>query len=330
MFRDTTDVKKDTAKRSVLFWSRIVCALLLALVAAGFVGANTAGARTSAPLLPTTVSHQQADAAPVMESFNGTFYVGWTGRNAAHNLNLMTYDPTTGSFGPAQVLTDSTLVGEGPSLVTFYGNLYVAWLGKDQHLNVARYNLANPTVLANKVTLTETSPNAPALVAFNNRLYLSWRGMDGRLNLISSADGHIFGSKVTYGITIRTSPSLASANMYLLVFWENMTASSHLVVGRYDPTQPGNLTTIVTMTSTSQLPVGVAQAGVPQPYARVAWRTVSDARIRLGLFTGITTMQHYTTTTQTSLYGPTLFDGAYMVWTGTNAAQSVNVSRINL
>lgn len=329
MFHETAEMK-GIAKRGTWFWGQIVCALLLALLAVGFVEGNTVGAQSSVPLLPATVSRQQADAAPVMEAFNGTFYVGWTGRNAAHNLNVMTYNPTTGSFGPARVLADSTLVGAGPSLVTFYGNLYVAWLGKDLHLNIGRYNPANPSVLANKVTLRETSPNAPALAAFNDRLYLSWRGMDGRLNIISSGNGRTFGSKVTYGMTIRTSPSLAGANMYLLVFWENMTASSHLVVGRYDPSQPGNLSAIVTMTSTSQFPVGVAQAGVPQPYARVAWRTVSDAHIHLGLFEGITTMQQYTTTTQTTLYGPTLFDGAYMIWTGTNAAQNVNVSRVHL
>lgn len=328
MFRKIPSLK-GAAKRGAWFWGGLVCAILI-LLATGFVRGNTAGAQTVTPRLPTTVSHQQTDASPVMEAFNGTLYVGWTGRNTGHNLNLMPYDPTTGSFGSARVLTDTTRVGAGPSLVTFYGHLYIAWLGTDLHLNVAQYNPAHPSVLANKVTLKETSPNAPALTAFNGRLYLSWRGMDGRLNIISASDGRTFGSKVTYGITIRTSPSLAGANMYLLVFWENMTASSHLVIGRYDPSQPGKLSAIVTMTSTSQLPVGVAQAGIPQPYARVAWRTVSDAHIRLGLFEGITTMQHYTTTTQTARYGPTLFDGAYMIWTGTDAAQSVNVSRINL
>jgi len=76
--------------------------------------------------------------------------------------------------------------------------------------------------------------------------------------------------------------------------------------------------------------VGVAPAGVPQPYARVAWSTASDALINLGVFEGDPVLHNRVTTAQTTPYGPTLFDGAYMIWTGTNAAQNVNVSPANL
>ena len=49
---------------------------------------------------PTTVSYQTADAGPAIVFFNGTAYVGWTGTNSAHNLNLMTYNAPTRSLVP--------------------------------------------------------------------------------------------------------------------------------------------------------------------------------------------------------------------------------------
>ncbi|GCE21382.1 hypothetical protein [Dictyobacter kobayashii] len=321
---------KSIAKRATWLGCRVALPLLLALLSLGFVTTSTGHASPSAPLLPAAVSSQRADSAPVMEEFNGVLYIGWTGRNGAHNLNLMAYNPSTSSFSAAQVLTDTTIVGAGPSLSNFYNNLYVAWLGTDHRLNVGRYNMANPSVLANKVTLDEHSTNAPALTGFNGRLYLSWRGTDGRLNLMSSVDGSTFGSKITYIAALKTSPSLVSANMYMLVFWEEMNVNSNIVVGRYDPQNPMNLNPLVTLASTSQLPVGVAQAGVPEPYARIAWRTGSDAHIRLGLYESSSFIHNPVYTTQTTPYTPTLFNGAYLCWTGTDAAQSVNVASIHL
>src|SRR5437016_3392217 len=109
----------------------IALPLLLALLALGFVGMSTGLASSSAPLRPAVVSTQQADSAPALIAYNGTIYVGWTGRNTAHNMNLMTYDQTSQTFGPAQMLTDTTLVGAAPSLAIFNGNLCVAWIGTD-------------------------------------------------------------------------------------------------------------------------------------------------------------------------------------------------------
>ena len=325
---------KGTASNRAWLLRRVALPLLIALLALGFVGVSTTSARSSAPLHPSTVSHEYADAAPAMAVLNGMIYVGWTGGNAAHNLNLMTYNNTSQTFGPAQVLTDTTLVGAGPSLGYFNGNLYVAWLGTDHRLNVARYNPADPTHLANKVTLREYSNNAPSIATFNSgtptgRLYLSWKGTDGHLNIISSADGSTFNTKVTYGVTVRTSPSLVSADMYLYVFWEDVSASSPIVVGRYNPANPASLSPVVTLTATSQLPVGVAKAGVAAPDVVVAWRTASDAHIQLGVFVGGPVLSNALTTAQTTPYGPALFE-PFMSWTGTDAARSVNVSPSNL
>src|SRR5579862_1424015 len=124
------------------------------------------------------------------------------------------------TFGPSIVTTDSMLVGAGPSLAIFNGNLAVAWMGADHRLNVAFFKPGDPTHLANKVTLSETSYNTPSIVTFNGRLYLSWRGTDGHLNIISSADASTFNTKVTYSATVMTSPTLQTANGVLFVAWE--------------------------------------------------------------------------------------------------------------
>ncbi len=324
MFSNIVDVK-GTTKRGTWLWRRVALPLLLALLALGFVGLSTGLASSSAPLRHATVSSQQADSAPAMMAFNGTLYVGWTGRNAAHNLNLMTYNPTSKVFGPAQVLTDTTLPGQGPSLANFNGNLYVAWMGNDHRLNVGRYDPTHPAVLADKVTLREYSNHAPSLAAFQGRLYLSWRGLDGHLNIISSADASTFTTKVTYGVVVRTSPSSVAKNMVLFMAWEDMSASSHIVFARYDPAQPTDLKEVVTVASTSQLPVGLAPAGVASPSVVVAWRTATDAHVRTAIFEGGPFLHHPVYTQETTNYGPALYS-PYMSWTGTNAAQSVNVS----
>ncbi|HET9999324.1 MAG TPA: hypothetical protein VFQ36_00435 [Ktedonobacteraceae bacterium] len=293
---------------------------------------NTVQSNQVMPTGTCTVSSQPtADSAPALAPFNGTPYVSWTSMNAAHNLSLATYDTATKAFGPVTVLTDTTLAGSGPSLEVFNGNLYMAWLGTDGHLNVARYNPASPTQLAGKVTLSETSNNAPSLAAFNGRLYLSWRGTDGRLNIISSADARTFDTKVTYNIAIRTSPAVGAADNALFIAWGDTSASSFIVVGTYQPSQPTNLT-MVTTTSTSQLPVGLSSVGVPAPYIEIAWRTASDTHIHLGTFEGTPAIQNQVITAQTTPYSLTLANiggTRYLCWTGTDTAQTINVSPIN-
>ena len=283
---------------------------------------------------PTTVAQPSADSAPMMVPFNGTAYVGWTSMNADHNLALATYDTTSKVFGLPTVLTDTTLAGTGPSLEVFNGNLYVAWLGTDGHLNVARYNPANPTRLAGKVTLSETSNAAPSLAAFNGRLYLSWQDVNGNLNILSTADAIHFNTKVTYDIAVRTSPTLVSTPFYLFVGWEDTSANSYITIGRYDPSNPANLSVVVT-TASSQFPVGLTFAGnAGYPGLRVAWRSTTDAHIHLGLFGGAPTLQGTVTLAQTTLYGPALTvagrGGPFLSWTATDTAQTVNVSPVNI
>lgn len=318
------------------FWRRMTVPLVLALLVLGFVGMSMATARASGStsLRPATVSPQQADAAPAVVVFPSVIYVGWTGRNATHNLNLMRFNAGRGTFGPAIVLTDTSPVASGPSLAEFGGStpdhLYVAWRGTNNQLNVAHFNPSDPTHLANKVILSETSHNAPSLAVFNGRLYLSWRGTDGQLNIISSADGTTFNTKVIYNIHIRTSPTLVATPIFLEIGWEQPTAQSFVVIAQYATSHPATLSVVVTTTSSSSLPIALSFAGVAgYPALVVAWRTASDARILLGFFGGVPTITGIVNTGQTTPFGPAL-ERPWLSWTGTDRLQSVNLSRESL
>lgn len=317
-------VKRSTPTRHK--WLRCTPLLLFLLTLLGVVfRGNVALAQASTPLRPLTISSQTSDAGPAIRFFNGTAYIGWTGRNAAHNLNLMTWNGTTKVFGPAIVLTDRTPAGSGPSLAVFNGNLYVSWRGIGNNLlNVARFNPSDPRHLADKVILPETSFHAPSIAAFSGRLYLSWRGTDGRLNIISSADARSFNTKVTYSIAIRTSPTLFAQSKLFLI-WEDTSSSSHIVIGQYNTAHPSSLSPIVTTTSTSTLPVGVENGPESSnPSLQFVWRTASDSRIRSGIWTGGTTLRVITVTNETTDFGSTI-DGGVLCWTGNNPARNINV-----
>lgn len=319
MFNTMTTVKGTIKGRTLLLW-RGAFALLIALLASGFAGAGTGVAHAST----LKVSSQQADATPAVAS--GA--LAWTGTNAAHNLNIMAYDNYGSVFGPAHVLTETTPAGSGPSLASWNNNLYIAWRGNDNRLNVGRYNPANPAHLIDKVTLNERSTNAPSIGGQSTRLYLGWRGTDGHLNIITSADGSHFGSKVTFPISIRTSPTLNGTGFGLFVAWEDMSASSHIVIGTYYYAQPHprNLVAITT-TATSELPVSLASSSGRVISVATAWRTTNDAHIHMGIFNWSAVLQNPTILPYTTAYCPALDPGPPMViWTGTDAARHINSS----
>ena len=326
-----TTSRKASAWRRIWRYGGVALALLLALLVVGISRGGVVFAHESTLLHPQTVAPQWADAAPaVVAHFNGTSYVGWTGTNSAHNLNLMTYNSATKVFSAAIVLTDTTVVGSGPSLTVFNGNLYVGWRGGDNRLNVARFNPANPSHLAGKVTLNQYSYNAPSIVAFNGRLYLSWRGQDGRLNIISSADGQNFNTMATYSLAIRTSPTLVATPFFLEIAWEEpgvVTATPpYVVIAQYDSSNPATLSVVISTTATSVLPVSLDFAGVAgYPALVIAWCPAGSTQISLGFFGGSPVITSIVQTGQVTNYGPAL-SRPLLGWTGTDTNHHVNVS----
>jgi hypothetical protein len=332
---ENTSCRKASARRRIWRWGGVALALLLALLVLGISRGGDVFAHASGPLHVETVAPQTADAAPaVVPFFNGTSYVGWTGMNPAHNLNLMTYNSATKVFGPAIVLTDTTVVGSGPSLTVFNGNLYVGWRGADNRLNVARYDPSDPSHLAGKVTLSQYSYNAPSIAAFNGRLYLSWRGLDGRLNIISSADSQTFNTMATYSLAIRTSPTLVATPFFLEIAWEEpgvvTVTLPYVVIAQYDTSHPATLSVVISTTATSVLPVSLDFAGVAgYPALVIAWCPSGSTQISLGFFGGSPVITGIVQTGQFTNYGPAL-SRPLLGWTGTDTYHHVNVSSESL
>lgn len=130
---------------------------------------------------------------------------------------------------------------------------------------------------------------------------------------------------------IRTSPTLGAADNVLFIAWEDTSPNSYITIGRYDPSNPANLSIVVTKAS-SELPVGLTDVGVPAPFIEVAWRTAGDAHIQLGTFEGTPELHNLVSTDHTTAYGPTLANAGgtrYLAWTGTDVARSINVSQVN-
>src|SRR5450432_3856243 len=102
----TITIRKNSSSYRMGFWRKGTLSLLiLPLLAFSFAGWGTQVAHASTPILSLVTSRQQADSAPALALLNQTtIFIGWTGRNAAHNLNLMTYTTTTRAFGPVYVL----------------------------------------------------------------------------------------------------------------------------------------------------------------------------------------------------------------------------------
>ena len=109
-----------------------------------------------------------------------------------------------------------------------------------------------------------------------------------------------------------------------------MSPSSHIVFAQYNPSNPAVLKDVVTTTSTSTLPVSfyIFKADVTGLDFRVAWRTATNAHINLAFYQGVQNLRFPTITTETTPYGPATHM-SYFIWTGTDAARSINVKQIN-
>jgi phospholipase C len=120
--------------------------------------------------------------APALCVHDGKLMIAWTGTDSSSNGRLNVAQLTTaGSVitGLVNKVTLSETSGDGPSLASFGGHLYVAWRGyNDGHgyLNVM-VSSDDGATFGGKYTSTETSLAAPALSALGSSLMIAWAGV---------------------------------------------------------------------------------------------------------------------------------------------------------
>jgi C1A family cysteine protease len=87
-------------------------------------------------------------------------------------------------------------------------------------------------IVANKVTLGDTSRVTPGLTVIGNNLVLAWTGTDNpsHLNVISSPDGFHFGGKITLHETSFDGPAIASGGGRVFIAWTGTDSAHHLNV----------------------------------------------------------------------------------------------------
>ncbi len=181
---------------------------------------------------------------------SGDFYLGWTGANANHNLNIL--HPQTGT---QTVLTDTAPVGAGPSLAFFNNHLYVAWLssGNDNTVYIGYYN-GTPNLQNHTVIPGIQAASRPCIIDYNLRLYVTWQGLDGSLNLTSSPDGINFDAPVRLGGDILSAgPSMTVWSDTLYITYSVAEAPNPLVLVRYDPHSAFNVSHGVAFLDTGQV-----------------------------------------------------------------------------
>ncbi len=149
----------------------------------------------------------------------GRTFIGWTGTDSAHSLNIMsTEDATLHNWSNKHTLNEQS--NSGPALQMFNGRLFLAWTGTDGRLNITSSGDLGAT-WQNKRTLNETSPTEPALAILPGKLVLMWNGTDSanRLNFLESSDGGLtWVNKVTLGDTSGHHPTMAVASDHVPYF----------------------------------------------------------------------------------------------------------------
>ncbi|MER6957421.1 hypothetical protein [Streptomyces sp. NPDC000618] len=244
---------------------------------------------------------ETSDTSPAIVSNGGRLYLAWKG-SGNDSLNIAFCD----DWWPADVASrqfplpptwkGKTTLNEkseyAPALASHDGRLYLAWVGLDEHLNVARVTLIGNTAgaftmaLENKVTLGETSEAAPALASHGGRLFLAWKGSgNDAVSLAFSADGVGFTTK-TFNETSSHGPSLAAHGGRLFFSWkgsgnENLNIAQVVLIGN---TAGGfgveGLESKVVLSDISEQPPAI---GSGNGLLCVAWKGEADDNIDLAI-----------------------------------------------
>lgn len=103
---------------------------------------------------------------------------------------------------------DTASSNYGPAMAYFQNQLYLAWTGTNNEINLISY-LANGTWGEQQTISYAKSNVGPALAASSTLLCLVWTGTNGLLNMIFSQDGSRWGSQITLTQTSGFAPAIA-------------------------------------------------------------------------------------------------------------------------
>lgn len=170
---------------------------------------------------------------PALTWAHDRLYLAWTGRERRNHLSITSFtiadDGELAEFGKTTLDEESTDEA-GPALTTANDQLYLAWLGRNGHVNVVSSH--NGQTFQNKDTLRERShhTSTPGITTGNGLLYLSWIGTDDKMNILSSTDGVTWGNKTTLNekSTNTGVAALAFGNNTLFLDWTAAERHHHI------------------------------------------------------------------------------------------------------
>ncbi|MBS0420857.1 MAG: hypothetical protein JSR66_24310 [Proteobacteria bacterium] len=212
--------------RARVLSSWLISVLVIALV----ITPHRANAQWSYTQNVSTLTdlHQQSRVGPAVTVDNtGRVYLAWSGTNGPQSgqayLNIA-YSSDGINFSSAMnplSSTDWSISPTGPGIAVLNGNIYYAWTGGSNHINIA-YAPVGTTLsgafTSHKSLVTaggavQQAAGSVSLTVNNGTLYLAWAGVGNNLiNYATSTNGTSW-AKTTYAsYTSPYSPGLAAAS----------------------------------------------------------------------------------------------------------------------
>jgi hypothetical protein len=299
---------------------------------------------------------------PSLEYFDYTFVLAWAsggGSGAAppgYQLNLARLPVTPTS---QRMICDEWST-ETPAMAVHNGRLFVAWTGTDpsHRINISSTtNFDSVEFTSTKQVLDETAHSNPALASYRGRLFLAWAGGGGlggaepnlQLNLMSSADGTNWSTpieritlshKSTYGPALAVQRTTDGSD-YLFISWASV--DRNIVYVSYAPDD--NISQLETGWKAvtwdgSHLAGSLASPTMTSAGQRiyVNWLGANQALNSGSTDDGSQPVSSLWSHFERSVFSPAvkpgplgLFDvatsfGLVYAWTGTDAANSLNVA----
>lgn len=170
----------------------------------------------------------QSNYNPAIAYFKNRLYIVWIGTRdhqlniAAYTLNQKNIPQMTMQQIPLQQFSYSS-----PAIAYFKNQLYIAWIGTDDQLNLALYAPHTQMIMQSNLSPAQYALNgtSPALAATSSQLYIAWTGTDNQLNLLPYDPGltinptYLAQYTNTNKQSNSTGPALIASKNQLYIAW---------------------------------------------------------------------------------------------------------------